>query len=117
MRTGRNSGMPWLVQAISGLALVALLGLHMIANHFVVEGGLRTYEDVLDYLSTPAIFVLEVVFLLVVVPHAFLGLRAMLLDLGLKPRIQRILDIILGALGISASLYGIALFVTLQGRI
>jgi succinate dehydrogenase hydrophobic anchor subunit len=109
--------MLWLLQAISGLALGALLGLHMIANHFIVEGGLRTYKDVLYYLSNPTIFVLEVIFLLVVVPHAFLGLRAILLDLGPKPRIQRIMDIILGAMGIATLVYGIALFVTLQGRI
>jgi len=92
MRIGRSGSMLWLSQAISGFALTALLGLHMIANHFVVEGGLLTYQDVLAYLSNPAIFVLEVIFLLVVVPHAFLGLRAILLDLGPRPRTVRVMD-------------------------
>jgi succinate dehydrogenase / fumarate reductase membrane anchor subunit len=117
MQIKRSGGLQWLVQAISGFALTALLGLHMIANHFVVEGGLRTYQDVLAYLSNPAIFILEVLFLLVVVPHAFLGLRAILLDLGPKPRTVRVLDAVLIAVGTAALLYGIALFVVLQGRI
>ncbi len=117
MQIKRSGSILWLVQAISGFALTALLGLHMIANHFLVEGGLRTYQDVLVYLSHPAVFALEVAFLLVVVPHAFLGLRAILLDLGPKPGKQRVLDAFLAALGTATILYGIALFVMLQGRI
>jgi succinate dehydrogenase hydrophobic anchor subunit len=89
----------------------------MVANHFVVEGGLRTYEDVLAYLSHPAVFVLEVIFLLVVVPHAFLGLRAILLDMGPNPRTTRLLDAVLAILGAVTLLYGIVLFVALQSRI
>jgi succinate dehydrogenase hydrophobic anchor subunit len=117
MRRGDGSSVLWLVQAISGFALPILLGLHMIANHFVVEGGLRTYGDVLAYLSHPVVFALELIFLLVVVPHAFLGLRAVLLDLGPKPRTVRFLDATLILLGTATLLYGITLFVTLQGRI
>ncbi len=117
MQIRRGGSMQWLVQAISGLALTALLGLHMVANHFVVEGGLRTYQDVLAYLSNPAVFALEVIFLLVVVPHAFLGLRAVLLDLGPKPKTMRVLDAVLIIMGTVTLLYGIGLFVVLQGRI
>jgi succinate dehydrogenase hydrophobic anchor subunit len=117
MRIRRNGSILWLIQAITGFALTMLLGLHMVANHFVVEGGLQTYRDVLAYLAHPAVFVLEVIFLLVVVPHAFLGLRAVLMDLGPKPRTQRRLDIMLTILGTAAVLYGIALFAALQARI
>lgn len=116
MQIKRGPGMPWLVQALSGFALAALLGLHMVANHFVVEGGLRTYQDVLAYLSNPAVFVLEVIFLLVVVPHAFLGLRAIILDLGPQPKTMRFLDFVLITLGTATTLYGIALFIILQAR-
>ena len=47
-RAGRRgpAGALWLVQAISGLLLVLVLGLHMVAHHFVVEGGLRDYAQV-----------------------------------------------------------------------
>jgi succinate dehydrogenase hydrophobic anchor subunit len=117
MRSELGSSMLWLLQAISGFVLTALLAMHMVANHFVVEGGLRTYADVLAYLSHPAVLALEVVFLLVVVPHAFLGLRAVLLDLGPRPRTMRLLDAMLVTLGAVTLMYGIALFVALQGRI
>lgn len=117
MRIGLGSSILWLVQAISGFALTILLGLHMVANHFLIEGGLRTYQDVLAYLSHPIVFILEVIFLLIVVPHAFLGLRAILLDLGPGPRTKRFIDIALIILGTIALMYGIALFIALQGRI
>ncbi|MGD8586423.1 MAG: hypothetical protein PVJ75_13820, partial [Chloroflexota bacterium] len=79
----RNSATTvWIIQAISGLLLILLLGLHMIAHHFIVDGGLRTYQDVLDYISNPVIFILEVLFLIVVTPHAMLGLQGIVLDLG-----------------------------------
>jgi hypothetical protein len=41
---------------VQRLLLVALLALHMIAHHFVVEGGLRDFDQVVDYVSNPAIF-------------------------------------------------------------
>jgi succinate dehydrogenase hydrophobic anchor subunit len=72
----------WIVQAVSGLLLILLLGLHMIAHHFVVEGGLRTYQDVVDYISNPIVFVLELLFLIVVTPHAMFGLQGIVMDLG-----------------------------------
>ena len=59
-----RSGSLWLVQAFSGLALVAILGLHMIAHHFIVEGGLRDYQQVLDYVANPIVFVIEVLFVI-----------------------------------------------------
>lgn len=117
MRIGRGGSFMWIVQAVSGFGLTALLTLHMVANHFVVEGGLRTYQDVLAYLSHPTVFILEIIFLLVVVPHAFLGLRAILIDLGPRPRTARFLDAVFVVLGTAMLLYGIALFTALRGRI
>lgn len=115
-RAGRGglAGALWLVQAISGLLLVALLLLHMIAHHFVVEGGLRDYEQVLDYVANPIIFFLEVVFLVVVTAHAMLGLRAITLDMNLKAATQRTIDWALGLIGVIALGYGIWLAIALQ---
>jgi succinate dehydrogenase hydrophobic anchor subunit len=117
MQRQRGGGGLWILQALTGLSLIVLLGLHMIAQHFLVEGGLRTYQDVLAYIAHPVVFMLEVVFLLVVVPHAFLGLRAVLLDLGPSPRITRILDGGLIIIASATTIYGIALFVVLQGQV
>ena len=117
MQNQRGGGALWLLQALTGFGLAVLLALHMIAHHFLVEGGLRTYQDVLAYIAHPVIFVLEVIFLLVVVPHAFLGLRAVLLDLGPSPRTTRIMDGVLIVTATATTIYGIALFVVLQGRV
>lgn len=76
----------WIWQALTGIILVILLSLHMIAHHFVVEGGLRTYEDVIRYVANPLIIVLEVIFLCVVTYHAMTGVRAILFDLDLSQR-------------------------------
>ena len=116
MQNQRGGGALWLLQALTGLGLIVLLGLHMIAQHFLVEGGLRTYQDVLAYIANPVVFILEVIFLLVVVPHAFLGLRAVLLDLGPSPRTTRILDGVLIIIASLTTIYGIALFIVLQGK-
>jgi succinate dehydrogenase hydrophobic anchor subunit len=101
-----NAGLGWLVQAGSGLLLVVLLCLHMIANHFVVPGGLRTYADVVRYLSNPVIVILEMMLLVAVTGHAALGVRAILFDLGLSRRAGRNVNLVLGALSIVAVAYG-----------
>ena len=62
----RGGGGLWLLQAGSGVALLLLLGGHLVANHFVVPGGLRTYQDVVAYLAHPFAFAWEIVFLVVV---------------------------------------------------
>ncbi|MEJ2747248.1 MAG: hypothetical protein P8183_04950 [Anaerolineae bacterium] len=114
--TKKNSraGALWLVQAITGLLLIALLGLHMIAHHFIAAGGLRNYQEVLAYVSNPAIFVIEVVFLLVVTPHAMLGLRAVLVDLGLGKQTSKTMNWLLTVVGAVIIIYGVWLAIALQ---
>jgi succinate dehydrogenase / fumarate reductase, membrane anchor subunit len=89
----------WLVQAISGGLLLVLLGLHMVANHFIVQGGIRTYADVVRYLGNPIVLPLELLFLVTVTVHALLGVRAVILDLGIGPRAVQRLDFTLVVLG------------------
>jgi succinate dehydrogenase / fumarate reductase membrane anchor subunit len=104
----------WVIQAVTGLLLILLLGLHMIAHHFIVEGGLRTYQDVLDYVSNPVIFVLEILFLIVVTPHAMLGLQGIVLDLGPSKSAERTVVWIFRILTVLILGYGIWLAVALQ---
>lgn len=104
----------WIIQAITGLLLIVLLGLHMIAHHFIVEGGLRTFQDVVDYISNPVIFVLEVLFLVVVTPHAMLGLQGIVLDLSPSESAQRTIVWIFRILTVLVLVYGIWLAVALQ---
>lgn len=104
----------WLVQAFSGLLLILVLGLHMIAHHFVVEGGLRDFADVIDYVSNPLIFALEILFLVVVIIHAMLGMRAILLDLGLGKQRERVVNWIVTIIGVVTLAYGIWLALAVQ---
>lgn len=111
--SGSGGGL-WLLQVLTGALLILVLGLHMIAHHFVVEGGLRTYTDVLAYVSNPLIFVIELVFLLVVTTHAMLGLRAIVIDLEPGKGLLRIVNVGLSALGVLIMAYGVWLALTLQ---
>jgi succinate dehydrogenase hydrophobic anchor subunit len=106
----------WMTQAISGGFLLLLLGVHMVANHFVVAGGIRTYADVLRYLRNPAVLPIELLFLVTVTTHALFGVRAIILDLGISPRAERLWNRALVALGASMIAYGFWLSVWLVTR-
>jgi len=108
----------WQLLAGSGIVLLVLVTVHMVANHFVVEsiGGLRTYEQVLDYIADPLIFTIECFFLLVVTVHAMLGLRSVLFDMRLDTRARRRVDAGLWLLGIATVAYGFYLVGTLASR-
>jgi succinate dehydrogenase hydrophobic anchor subunit len=108
----------WLATTLTGVALLILLGVHMVANHFVIHGvgGLRSYRQVLDYLSNPVIFAIESLFLLFVTIHAMLGLRGVILDLDPGPRMRRWIDTGLLVLGVATLAYGYFLLGTLASR-
>ena len=97
----------WLWQVLTGVGLVFLLGLHFIANHFIVKGGLRDFANVVSYLRNPIILVLEVLFLVVVTTHAMLGVRAIVTDLGLSDRIEKRLSQALTIIGVLTVVYGL----------
>lgn len=108
----------WRLTAGSGVALLVLLAVHMVAHHFVVEstGGLRTYDQVLDYLANPAIFVVECLFLVFVTVHAMLGLRSVLFDLTTGARARTRISRGLVVLGVATVGYGLFLVITLASR-
>jgi succinate dehydrogenase hydrophobic anchor subunit len=114
----RPTVLVWRALAGTGTALLALVTVHMVAHHFVVEsiGGLRTYRQVLAYIGNPVIFTLECLFLLVVTAHALLGLRGVLFDLAVGPRGRRRIDAGLWVLGIATIGYGFFLVGTLASH-
>ena len=115
MATRRDrSGSLWLIQAFSGLLLVFILGAHMIAHHFIVEGGLRDYQQVLDYVANPFVFIIEVVFVIIATVHALLGVRAIVLDLRPSAATVRVVSWVLVAVGAVAIGYGLWLALALQ---
>lgn len=97
----------WLWQTTTGIALLILLGLHLIANHFIAKGGLRNFTEVLAYLRNPVFLVLEMLFLVTVTIHAMLGVRAILLDFGLSERLEKRVSQMLTGVGILTVGYGL----------
>ena len=117
-RAPRGQTVVWRATAYTGIALLALLTVHMVAHHFVVEsvGGLRTYDQVLDYIADPVIFAIESVFLVVVTVHAMLGLRSVLFDVATGERARGWISRGLVALGALTIGYGLVLIVVLAAR-
>lgn len=113
-----RSSRAWWWTALTGAALLLLLSVHMVAHHFVIGdvGGLRSYQQVLDYIANPVIFTLELFFLIVVTIHALLGLRGVLFDLGIGVRARRRTDLLLWLLGLVTVGYGFFLIATLASR-
>jgi succinate dehydrogenase cytochrome b556 subunit len=102
----RRTNIIWLSQAISGLLLVVLLGLHWVAQHYLADSGLRTYSEVISYLENPLVLLLEMAFLVIVTYHALLGVRAVLLDFGPGEQLARLMDAGLIVTGIATVVYG-----------
>jgi len=116
-RRGRSTRV-WHWTAGTGIALVLLATMHIVAQHFIVhqKGGLRTYGEVLTYIGNPVIFVLESAFLVAVTIHAMLGVRGVLGDLDLTAKTRRRVDRGLWFLGTVTVGYGMALLITLAVR-
>ena len=108
----------WRLTTASGVALLMLLTVHMVANHFVVDsvGGLRSYDQVLDYIANPVMLAIEIVFLIVITVHAMLGLRGVLFDLTGSARHRVRIDRGLVTLGFATVSYGLFLLLTLAAR-
>jgi succinate dehydrogenase hydrophobic anchor subunit len=96
----------WAAQAVSRLLLV-LLTLHMVARHFVVSGGLRTHADVVGWIRNPVLFAVEALLLVCVTWHGIAGVHAVLLDLGLRGRAERIVARVLLGVAVATVLYGL----------
>ena len=109
-----RSGAMWLMQALTGLLLVGILGMHMIVHHFVVEGGLRDYQQVLDYVANPLVTIMEIVFVIAAVSHAVLGVQAIITDLRPAPPTMRVIAWALRVMALVTIGYGVYLALVLQ---
>ena len=114
----RQRARTWRWTAATGVSLLALVTIHMVAHHFIVEGigGLRTYEQVLDYIASPVIFVIESILLIVITIHAMLGLRSVLFDFGLSTATRSLVNKGLLVLGAATVAYGLVLIGVLASK-
>ena len=102
----------WLVQAGLGIALVVLLAIHLIVNHWAAPQGLLSYTDVIRYYDVAGIAWVEAIFLIAVTGHCLLGLHGIVLDLNLRPNITRLFTLLLILAGGMAIGYGVWLIWT-----
>jgi len=109
-----NSGrLIWVFQVLSGILIIVIVGLHWFFQHSIVGKGGSAYANVVAYLRSPVFFGLEITFLLVVIVHALLGVRAILLDRGLSVRALRWVNWGLFIAGTAALWYGLSLTLAL----
>lgn len=106
----------WLLKIGSGIVVFFVLPIHLVVNHLVAPEGLLRYEDVVRYYLNPIVPVMEVIFLIVVITHALVGFRSILMDLNLPNRLQRWLDYLLFVVGIAGIVYGIWLVGVIVSR-
>jgi succinate dehydrogenase hydrophobic anchor subunit len=105
----------WMAQVVSGVLLLVLMTVHILAQHFVVAGGLRTYADVAAWIRNPVVFAVEALLLVMVTVHAIAGVHAVLLDLGLRGRAERTVALVLRAAATTIA-YGLWLLASIAFR-
>lgn len=115
LRAPTRAGMWWLVKAVTGVLLVVFLGMHLVAQHFLVPGGLRDFAAVVSYLRNPIALVAELGLLAAVVTHAALGVRAVLVDVLPSAVAVRRASWVLGGAAAGALGYGVALTLAVIG--
>ncbi len=97
----------WLLKLVTGALVFILIIVHIIVNHLVATNGLLTYADVVVYLSMPGIALMESTFLVIVVIHALLGTRSILLDLNPSEKAIVAIDWGMRVIGVGAIAYGL----------
>ncbi len=97
----------WLLKLVTGVLVFVLIIVHIIVNHLVAATGLLTYADVVAYLSTPGIAFMESCFLVIVVIHALLGTRSILLDLNPSEKAILAIDWGMRIIGLPTIIYGL----------
>lgn len=93
--TGVRAGRLWLVQVVTGGALVGFLGIHLVAQHFLAPGGLRDFSSVVEYLRQPVAILAELGLVVSVVVHAGLGVRTFFIELVHGRRARRLATILI----------------------
>lgn len=117
----RNSKQPvrqslgWIGQAVSGVLLIVIVLLHMLFHHF--QEGLLSVNQVIAHVASPAIFILELLFVLVVTYHALLGVKAVIFDLKLSDTTRRKVSTGLTILGVVTAVYGIILAFLIRAQL
>jgi succinate dehydrogenase hydrophobic anchor subunit len=108
----------WLVKIVTGPLLILVLILHLTVNHYIgsLPSGLMTYEDVVRYYQNPIIPAIEILFLFLVVTHALIGLRGIILDMNPSRQVLSVVTWSLSLLGVFSVAYGIWLALAIASK-
>jgi len=106
----------WLFKILTGVLVVLILAVHLIVQHLVNPDGLLTFEQVVQWVSTPWVALMEGTFVVLVITHALLGVRSVILDLHPSQGFLRILDLVFIVLGIVGIVYGFWLLRAIQAH-
>ena len=101
-----EGGWAWLIQRITGLALVVILVLHIWATHFANSESLITFSGVQMRLSTVLYILVDWLLLSFGLYHGLNGVRNIVLDYGISEGRARVVTWLLLAIGLVALVYG-----------
>ncbi|MHB0871272.1 MAG: succinate dehydrogenase/fumarate reductase transmembrane subunit [Chloroflexota bacterium] len=96
----------WLLQRVTALLLLGLLGIHIAVIHFVRPEGEITFASVHIRLATLLYMVVDYSLLGIVLYHGLNGARNVLLDFTFGVRAQKAISTALLLVGLVAFVYG-----------
>jgi succinate dehydrogenase / fumarate reductase membrane anchor subunit len=70
------------LKIFSGGLVLVLLVVHFLVNHYLAPEGLLSHAEVVQYYQNPIVPIMEGIFLFVVLSHALIGLRGIIMDLN-----------------------------------
>ena len=97
----QRGSLAWFLHRVSAVLIAVLIVLHLWERHYGAFGKVVTFENTVERLQNPVMFVLAVIFAAVVVYHTLNGLRAIILDLGIGEKTRTIVNwaFLLGGIG------------------
>lgn len=102
----RVNSLVWYLQRFSGIILLIGLAVHFWVLHFANKSGEYLYKDVAERLSNPSWKVFYIVFLVVVIYHAMVGLRMVVFDFRIPNSLKKLFSLGLVVLGVALFIWG-----------
>jgi len=105
-KTGENTWL-WLLKLVTGPLILVLIVVHFVVNHYIGSNGLLTYREILNYYRIWIVPIMEGLFLVLVVSHALLGLRSIILDMHPSRSVLNLINWLFLIAGVVSVVYGI----------
>lgn len=96
----------WLLQRVSAVLLVVVLGVHLWILHFASEPAVLTVAGVSLRLKSLSYALVDCTLLAVALYHGLYGLRSVIFDYVTGDRSRRTISLIIWVVGVAAFLYG-----------